>query len=163
MAVSGEASVARWRRVAALSAALVLAALGLLHVVWLRSTWPFATREQMLRTVVGSLDADKAPSVAATAIVAALLFMAAWIVLAAGHWAIWPLPARSRRIAMQVLGCTFLMRAVAGWVVSGWLKLPVEPFRHWDIWLYAPLTMLLGVAALTLAPRPASTPSRDNA
>jgi hypothetical protein len=63
-------------------------------------------------------------------------------------------PDRVPRWGVRVLAAALLVRATAGFVVSGsrWRDSP-ESFRRLDLAVYSPLCLALGVAATFLAAR----------
>ncbi|MFF4036849.1 DUF3995 domain-containing protein [Streptomyces sp. NPDC001816] len=129
-------------------AALGLAAAGLMHVVWVFSPWPLASRADYARTVVGVAEADL-PSGPLTATVAALLFLAAYLVAARSTAA---QPGWMIRTGPWVVAAALLGRGLVGVLVSG-LDLTDVPSDYvlWDLRLYSPLCLLLGGLTLFVA------------
>ena len=144
------------RRVSVASA-VVLGALAVLHGIWAFSPWPLNSRARFAEVVVG-VDERDLPSTAATLGVAGLLALAARLVpIRAG---VVPLvgPEWVPRWGVRVLAAALLLRAAAGFVVSGsrWGDRP-ESFRRLDLAVYSPLCLALGVAATFLAARERSS------
>ncbi|HVK21387.1 MAG TPA: DUF3995 domain-containing protein [Actinokineospora sp.] len=128
-------------------AAAVLVLVGVLHAVWMFSPWPLRTPEEFARKVVG-VEADKLPSRPLTALVVALLFVAAYLVAArAGIIAAigpdWGVP-----VGAAGVGVVLLLRGFGGLVQSS--RRDTE-FARLDLRVYAPLCVALGGACLVVA------------
>ena len=140
------------RRVSVASA-VVLGALAVLHGIWAFSTWPLSSRARFAEVVVG-VDEQDLPSPAAVLGVAGLLALAAPLgPMRAG--VVPPVgPEWVPRWGVRVLAAALLLRAAAGFVVSGFRcgDAP-ESFRRLDLAVYSPLCLTLGVAATFLAAR----------
>ncbi|MFH0245719.1 DUF3995 domain-containing protein [Streptomyces sp. HK10] len=147
-------------RPAAAVAALVLAALSSLHLVWLRSPWPLTGRERFLETVVGRTDPSSGPPPWMTLAVACLLAAAAWLLLARAGLVRGFLPHRILNAATGIVAVVLLLRGAAGLVLSGVIGQGPAPFRFWDLVLYSPLTLALGTVALLVTRTPAVRPRR---
>ncbi|MBN3932308.1 DUF3995 domain-containing protein [Streptomyces verrucosisporus] len=148
-------------RPAAAVAALTLAALSFLHLLWLRSPWPLAGRERFLETVVGRTAPSAAPPPWATLAVACLLAVAAWLVLARAGIVRGLLPHRVLNAMAWILAAVLLLRGAAGLVLSGVLGQGPAPFRFWDLVLYSPLTLALGTIAALVTRAPADRPQQS--
>ncbi|MGW3151241.1 DUF3995 domain-containing protein [Streptomyces sp. NPDC001177] len=138
-------------RLSGVVTAVGLASAGLMHVVWIFSPWPLASRTDYARTVVGVAEADL-PSAPLTATVAALLFLAAYLV-AVRSTAVPPaLPGWMNRSGPWVAATMLLGRGLIGTVVSA-LDLTDAPsdYTRWDLRLYSPLCLLLGGLSLYVA------------
>jgi hypothetical protein len=136
-------------RGAAIGAAVLLAAIAALHVVWTRSPWPCATREAFARTVLGTAHAVQMPSDGATYVVALLLLVAAWIALARVTLLPWPAPAWTLRVGAYVAGGVLALRGVAGIAQAILQPAATTPeFAFWSGWCYSPLALALGVALI---------------
>ena len=135
------------RRVSVASA-VVLGALAALHGIWAFSTWPLDSRARFAEVVVG-VDERDLPSPAAVLGVAGLLALAA--PLAPMRAGVVPLvgPEWVSRWGFRVLAAALLLRAAAGFVVSGfrWGDAP-ESFHRLDLAVYSPLCLALGAAAM---------------
>lgn len=147
-------------RIAAVAAALVLAALSSLHLVWLRSPWPLTSRERFLETVVGQTDPSSGPSPWMTLAVACLLAVAAWLVLAGAGFVRGLLPHRVLNAMTWILAAVLLLRGAAGLVLSGVIGQGPASFRFWDLVLYSPLTLALGTVAALVTCAPPARPQR---
>ena len=137
------------KRVAALAAAIVLAALAALHLVWTHSVWPLPTREAFARTVLGASSVARFPSPAATCVVAALLLVTALIALARAGLARWPLPAWTLRLGAWISGGVLTLRGLTGLAQA--ILAPqrtTHEFTLWSGWLYSPLALGLGLVLL---------------
>ncbi|MBY6061399.1 DUF3995 domain-containing protein [Microbacterium esteraromaticum] len=140
----------RPRRVLAVLAATVLAALGLLHVLWaLGNPWPASDAETLVATFLGSPGGVPMPGPLITMLVVAALLVAAALVLmrvsrgdtlrALGH------------LGTLGVGVVLALRAAVGFIVSGLLPhLVVEPYRTLDLWVYSPLCLTLAVAVFVV-------------
>ncbi len=147
---------ARLARLAAVVAATALGGLSALHLVWTISPWPLTNWPQWLSTVVGETDLRRLPPDWLTVIVAGLLAMAAWLVLARAGLARWslagrPLPAWMLRAGVWVVAAVLLARGAFGVVSTIVSHAGTRSFRTWDLWLYSPLTLALGLLAVVVA------------
>ncbi|WP_052390141.1 DUF3995 domain-containing protein [Streptomyces sp. NRRL B-24484] len=144
-AVEGErASAGAGGRTAAALAAAGLGAAAALHAVWTFSPWPLGSRAELATVVVGT-DESRLPSGPATAAVAGLLGVAAWLVVTAARPQSPLGSSRLVRSGVWTVSGVLALRGAGGAVVSG-LGLGNAPaeFRHWDLALYSPLCLALG-------------------
>ena len=146
--------MARPRQLAGLAAAAGLGLAAGVHAAWAAgSTWPASSRDELADLVVGR---RPFPSAVPTLEVSALLVGGAALVAAhAGY--LEPLRRRApglTRLGANTVAAVLIMRAVAGVAIS-WLSLAetAEPFRKWNLRLYSPLCLALGVGS-KLAARP---------
>ena len=144
-------------RAIAVSAAVVLSALALLHVVWTRSPWPLSTRQEFLDAHrIGGRGAP--PPLAMTLVVAGLLLAAAWVAACAGRAPAMVAP----RVDATLGPARHRQRVAAAW--SRWtdrpglLHLSTRAFEYWDIRLYSPLSLALGAAAVLVGIHPVLLP-----
>ena len=144
-------------RLVSVGSAIAFAVLAVLHGIWAVSPWPVDSRARYAEVVVG-VDERDLPSTAATLGVAGLLALAARLVLMRGGVVPPVGPAWVPRLGVRVLAAALLVRAAAGFVVSGsgWGDSP-ESFRRLDLAVYSPLCLALGVAATFLAARDGSS------
>ncbi|QFZ19087.1 DUF3995 domain-containing protein [Saccharothrix syringae] len=133
--------------VLASSTALVLLLVGVLHVVWVFSPWPFRSREDFARRVVG-VAVDRAPSAGATVGVALLLGVAAYLVAARGGVVGAPGPAWLTVVGAGGVAAVLLLRGVAGFAVSS--RRGTE-FARLDVRVYSPLCLALAAACGAVA------------
>jgi Protein of unknown function (DUF3995) len=124
--------------------AATLVGIGVLHAMWgTGSTFPFADREQLNDTVIGS---DATPSPAACYAVAGLLFTAGALV--AGL----PSPNnRLRRVGVGAVAATLGARAALGFAGRTDLVSPgsvSEKFRETDKRYLSPLCLALSLGAV---------------
>lgn len=132
----------------AIATAAVLSLLSLLHFIWLWSPWPFETRRDFSRAVLGALTVDLAPSPQATASVALLLATAAWILLARSGCVASRIPLWVLRTASWVIAAVFILRSSVGFLVSGVFTTLLTPeFNALNLALYSPLSLALGSGA----------------
>ncbi|MCI0384343.1 DUF3995 domain-containing protein [Streptomyces sp. CNQ085] len=148
------------RRPAAAAAALVLAALSFLHLLWLSSPWPLTSRQRFLETVAGQTGPSSGPPPWMTLAVACLLAVAAWLILARAGFVRGFLPYRVLNVATGTVAAVLLLRGAAGLVLSGVVGQGPAPFRFWDLVLYSPLTLALGTVAALVTRDPAGRPLR---
>ncbi|MGK5629004.1 DUF3995 domain-containing protein [Streptomyces sp. URMC 123] len=139
----------RFTKPAGWVAAAGLGAAAAMHVVWVRSPWPFRDRAEFTSAVAGVSEAE-GPSAAATATVAAALGSAAYLVAAQAGVAPRPLPARLVRLGTATVAGVLLLRGGGGLVHSG---LAAEPttFTRLNLALYSPLCLTLGALAAYVA------------
>ncbi|RKT55802.1 DUF3995 domain-containing protein [Saccharothrix australiensis] len=133
--------------VLALLTALVLAAVGALHVVWMFSPWPLRSREEFARRVVG-VEGDRLPPPALTAVVVVLLGVAAYLVLGRAGLLPVPGPAWLPVVGTAGLAAVLLLRGVRGLVSSPGKG---TEFARLDLRVYSPLCLALAAAAGSLA------------
>ncbi len=128
------------------------------HALWAAgSSWPAADRDRLADLVVGS---RPFPSSALTWLVTAALIVAGGIV--AWRSELTQLRGSDSVLARRVtlaLAAVFLLRGIGGLVASGLaLAEASDLFRSWDLRLYSPLCLVIGVAvALVARNRPNST------
>jgi hypothetical protein len=123
-----------------------------LHVLWAAgSSFPAASRRELAELVAGS---RRFPSTSATIGVAGLLATATVATAAqAGHLE----PVRRRvprlvRAATAVASVTLLARGAAGLAIELSRVTPTPSrFRKWDLALYSPLCLALGLGAASAA------------
>ncbi|WP_189888699.1 DUF3995 domain-containing protein [Streptomyces xantholiticus] len=138
------------------TAAVGLAAIGVLHGVWIFSTWPLANRAEFARTVVGVAEADL-PTPELTAAAAAVLGVASYVTAARADLVPQMRPRRLVRQGVWGVAGVLILRGAAGLVSSGLTSRPTD-FTRWDLALYSPLCLTLGglaayVAVSTRPPR----------
>jgi len=133
----------------------VLATIAALHAYWaFGGLWPAGSERRLIDTVIGDANMAQMPSMMATLMVAALIFAAALIALAAGE-SLSPAPARLARLAATGMGLVFFARGVGGYFFERFAWNPVEPFVKLNAWFYSPLCLAIGAAFLILALSPA--------
>lgn len=138
----------------ALVAVLGLGVAAAVHFYWAAGgIWPGSDRSDLARKVVGST--DEFPSTAMTLAVAVLLMIGAIVV--AGATGLWVLPASDSLVtaASWVVAGVLIVRAVAGFVLSGRRQGSGHgtPFSIRDLAVYSPLTLVLGASTvLALVP-----------
>ena len=128
--------------------AVVFSLLSVLHVAWV-----FGGRLAS-GTVIPVVDGKPAlrPSMGITLVVAGLLAAAALVVLVRAGILLPAFPPRLATLAAVVLGGILVLRAVGDFRFVGFFKsVRGTAFAHWDDWLYSPLSLALGLAALWLA------------
>ncbi|MEU4805326.1 DUF3995 domain-containing protein [Actinosynnema sp. NPDC023587] len=126
----------------ALLTAVVLVAVGGLHVVWAFSPWPLRSREEFASRVVG-VPADRLPSPGLTLAVAALLALAGYLVAARGGVVGAPGPAWLTVVGTAGVAAVLLLRGAGGLVSSA--RGGTE-FARLDRRVYSPLCLVLAAA-----------------
>ncbi|TWP53867.1 DUF3995 domain-containing protein [Lentzea tibetensis] len=125
----------------ALLTAVVLVLIGALHVVWMFSPWPLRTREEFARRVV-DVPVDKLPTAGMTAVVAVLLGVAGYLVVARAGLVTAAGPGWLPAVGTGCVAAVLLLRGAGGLVVSS--RRSTE-FARLDRLYYSPLC--LGLAA----------------
>lgn len=138
------------------AAMLGLGAAAAMHIIWVFSPWPFDDRAEFTRTLVGVSEAEP-PSAAATAAVAVALGAAAYLVAAQAGLAPRLLSTRLGRLAAATVAGVLLLRGCAGLVSSGFAD-ESTTYTRWDLALYSPLCLTLGVLAAYVAKNKEVTP-----
>jgi uncharacterized protein (DUF2062 family) len=135
-------------RLVALLAAVILLALGLAHIYWAlggRTGSAAAVPEVSGRPVFQ-------PSRPGTLAVAIALFAAAVLIATAGRLLVDPLVQPIVRILTFCLGAVFLARSVGDFRLVGFFKrVQGSRFARLDTLVYAPLCLILGLAAMFVA------------
>ncbi len=131
--------------VSAVLLALTFTMLAALHLYWaLGGTW--GANAVLPETPGGGKIFS--PRVLETAVVAALLVVAATVVVNAVGFVSLPLPAWTTRVGVWVLATSLFLRAVGEFRYVGFFKrVRGTRFARWDSRLYSPLCLVL--AALT--------------
>jgi Protein of unknown function (DUF3995) len=118
------------------------------HAAWaVGSSWPAQNRVELAELVVGT---PTFPSAAATWGVVGLCLTGAALVLAQINdlSSLRRRAPRAVKAAVGVLAAGLLIRGVGGLVVSGGeLVDATENFRRWDLILYSPVCIILGLCA----------------
>ena len=145
-------------RVIARIAAVVLAAVGALHAVWIVSPWPLTTWRDMARTVVGVEGEAGLPPTWMVLAVAFLLLVAAYVVAVRTQWLPRVGPDWVYRSGVWVIAAVLAFRGVVSLVVSlgGLVDAPAE-FTYWDIRVYSPLCLALALGAVAAARLPTTS------
>ncbi len=136
-------------RLSGATAALGLGAAGVLHAIWTSSPWPFASRADFARTVVGGTEAEL-PTAGLTAIAAVALGSAAYLVAAQARLVPQVGPRRLAHVGVGVTAGALLLRGAAGMASSGLAGQPTE-YTRWDLTLYSPLCLALGALTAYVA------------
>lgn len=127
-----------------------LALVAALHAAWMVTSWPLESDAEFAEVVVGSTE-GQAPPAAASAAMALLLGIAAWLIwrrarapLEAQPWYV--------RIGAWVVATVLLIRGALGLLVSG-LDVTTSPPRYdlWDVRIYSPVCLVLGALSLLVA------------
>lgn len=129
-----------------LTAALTLTSIAALHVAWATgSPWPARSAAHLSAYVIGGLSARDLPPPSACLTVTAALLVAAVLVLAAPMT-----PTGSPvRTGAQVVAGVLILRGAAGYALPALVRsMRGTPFVPLNAWLYSPLCLLLGAAAL---------------
>lgn len=131
-----------WQEIAGTVTAVVLAAIGALHVVWAFTPWPAGDYETLARFVYGG---PQLPPKGPCLVVGCGLFAAGYEVLAIAGAVPGIGPEYLVRAGVWTLVLVLLARGVAGPLFS--LRGSRE-FRFWNLAAYSPLCVALGLGAL---------------
>jgi hypothetical protein len=126
----------------------ILAILGLIHVYW-----AFGGQTGSAAAVPESAGRPAfKPSRSSTLAVAFALFVAAALVMAAARLIADPFPPPTVRILTFGLGAVFVVRSIGDFRLLGFFKrVRGSRFAQLDTFVYAPLCLVLGLAALFVA------------
>lgn len=134
--------------------ALILAAAGLVHLIWAFGiNWPIRDEAALARAVVGTRGVEKMPPRLASAIVSTCLFGAAiWALMMRGFL----LAGFSKYIMLLgglALFAVFIGRGVFGVLPAFERAMPEQPFLRLNRIIYSPLCVFIaiGFALLVLA------------
>lgn len=129
--------------VVSVALASVLLVLSALHVVW-------AVRNRFEGNVVIPKVGRKmafVPSRASTIVVAVALLAGALVALGQGRVIDLGMPRALGRLAAEVAGVAFLLRAIGEFRLVGFFKRVRDTdFARWDTWLFSPLSTVMGSA-----------------
>ncbi len=126
----------------------ILSIIAAIHVYWgLGGLWPGGTEQALINTVLGNPRATSMPSSEVTFIVAFLIFSAGLVALIASRIII-PKLSTLAKVPAFVLMLIFMARgAIALFIGLRSPDLPItEPFRTYDLWMYSPLCLIIGVS-----------------
>ena len=139
------------QRLVAVTLAAIFFALSLLHVGW---AFGFKAASGAVIPVVEGKPALH-PSRAVTLVVAGLLAAAALVVLVRAGLLLTGFSPFLASVACSTLGAILVLRGVGEFRLVGLFKsVRGTAFARWDSWLYSPLALALGLAAIWLATRP---------
>ncbi|MGA9870776.1 MAG: DUF3995 domain-containing protein [Rhodococcus sp. (in: high G+C Gram-positive bacteria)] len=120
-------------------AAAVLIAIGVLHIVWLRTSWPWNSPAELNSAVFGSSEATPPPAILYWATGAALVAAGVLVLMQAGA-----VPALTpewlRGIAMWALAGVLLLRGVGGYFMNSNAS---AEFVRLNSYVYSPLCIAL--------------------
>lgn len=122
------------------------------HVYWaVGGTWPADDSESLARAVMGPTSAKMAPWWASLAVAAALGLGAALVLGRAGLIDL-GLPDLLVRLGVWGLSGVFLLRAVGGFVLSGFIRArKPDVFSHLDAVIYSPLCLTIAALSALVA------------
>ncbi len=102
------------------------------------------------------LPSPQAPSFAWLTVAVALA-LAALVVFARADLILTSIPTRLSTLGCLVVGAIFALRAIGEFEALGFFRSIKETdFAFWDMWLYTPLSLVLGLSTLWLAMTPRS-------
>ena len=129
-------------------ALLVVAAF---HALWVFTPWPLASRAEFAEVVVGVAEAD-APGAMLTALVTALVVLAAWIVAVRGGLLPAVGPTWLHRAGTWTVAGVLGLRGVGGLMMSS-LHLVDQPERYVraDLAIYSPVCVAIAACVLVTA------------
>jgi hypothetical protein len=131
----------------ALLTATVLMLVGVLHVVWMFSPWPLRTREEFARRVV-DVPVEKLPTPGMTGVVAVLLGIAGYLVVARVELVAVAGPGWLPAVGTGGVALVLLLRGAGGLVMSS--RRSTE-FARLDRRYYSPLCLVLALSCATVA------------
>lgn len=133
------------------TASALLLVVAAIHVYWaVGGTWPADDSESLARAVMGPTSAKMAPWWASLAVAAALGLGAALVLGRAG--AIDLGPDLLVRLGVWGLSGVFLLRAVVGFVLSGFLPArKPDVFSRLDAAIYSPLCLTIAALSALVA------------
>lgn len=134
-------------------AAAALLVIGGFHVVWVRSSWPFATRREFIRNLGGRADGELPPTFALQSLgVAALLSVAAFLVGAKADLVPGGVSTTLVTVGAWGVAAVLAIRGIAGLVQSGFELGDVPArYRYLDLRVYSPLCLVLsGLIVVTV-------------
>jgi hypothetical protein len=137
-----------WRDIAGTAAAVLLAGIGILHLVWMVSPWPARSREELAKHVYGR--GTTLPSAAACAAVGTGLLAAAYCVLARAGIASDLGLQTLFRLGTWLLAGVLLLRGIAGPLLN---RGAGPTFARLNLVAYSPLCVTLGLCTLAVATR----------
>lgn len=126
-------------------AAAALVVIGAFHVLWVRSSWPFATRREFIRDLGGRPNGELPTTFALQSLgVAALLGAAAFLVAAKADLVPGGVSTTLVTVGAWGVAAVLTVRGVAGFVQSGF-ELGDAParYRFLDLRVYSPLCLVL--------------------
>ena len=126
-------------------AAAALLVIGAFHVVWVRSSWPFATRREFVRNLGGRRDGELPTTFALQSLgVAVLLGAAAFLVGAKADLIPGGIPTTLITVGAWGVAAVLTVRGIAGLVQSGFeLSDSPERYRFFDLRVYSPVCLVL--------------------
>ena len=131
--------------------ALVLVALGILHLLWaMGSTFPAANGQELARMVVGRRGITRMPPAGASLFVAICLFLAAILALTLGRVVPWNVPPLVLAPVGLMAAAVFAGRGIVGILPAFERAAPEQPFLKLNRRIYSPLSFLIGVGFLLL-------------
>ena len=132
--------------------AIVLACLGLLHLIWAAGMpFPFPNEQSLARSIVGRRGITRLPSRTSVALLGVLLLAAACAAAIMGHYAA-DLPALKLLLVPVglFLSAIFLLRGLVGILPAFERAAPEQPYLSLNRRLYSPLCALIGAGFLAL-------------
>lgn len=139
------------QKLVAIALATVFALLSAMHVAW---AFGGKLASGAVIPVVEGRPAMQ-PTRGTTLVVAGLLAAAALVVLVRAGVLLTRVPPLLASVACSTLGAILVLRGIGEFRLVGLFKsVRGTAFARWDSWLYSPLALALGLAALWLATRP---------
>ena len=140
------------RTCAALAAAVIFAAMAVLHAYWaVGGLWPGRDNESLAQIVVGSAPGTRAPGPGPCWLVAACLAATAFTVLGTSGLLPIPVPPAWLRWAAWAGAIALSLRGLAGFAVALMQPTRTSPFARLDVILYSPLCLLLSFLTIVAA------------
>ncbi|TVL89039.1 DUF3995 domain-containing protein [Streptomyces sp. SAJ15] len=127
---------------AAWIAAIALLAIGLLHVVWAFSPWPFESTEIFVKSVFGAKDGAWPFPAALSAVMGLVIIVAAVVPLMVNDTVPQLGPSWMRTVAIYGLAVALLGRGLGGYAMNSG---SAEEFSRLNSAVYSPLCIALGL------------------
>ncbi|WP_331766247.1 DUF3995 domain-containing protein [Embleya sp. NBC_00896] len=137
-----------WRKVVGVSVGAVLAAIGVQHMVWEFTPWPFSSEDEWASHLLGS-ESARVPA-PLSFLVGSGLVVSGYLPLASARLAPEIGPPWVYRLGTWGLAATLLLRGLGGPLLNSGTT---EVHTHWNLWLYSPLCVALGAGIVAVAPR----------
>jgi hypothetical protein len=152
----GKVAVQMSRIYAGIAAAILLV-IGVMHLIWAFSPWPLATWTDFARVVLGAPD-SKVPAILPPMSIGVGIALCAAAYLTLARVGVVPTigPAWVDRVGVWVVAVVMLGRATVAGFLPSTLHLAGTPdvYVRWDLMLYSPLCLVLGLLAVKVALSP---------
>lgn len=139
-------------KILSLSVTLLLFVIAMIHILWGQGIWwPVRDEAELARTVVGAKGLSAMPSPLACFSVAIALMVIASLSLILGHHVVTDIfPRWLVSLLALAASLVFLLRGLVGYTAVWMDMTPEDPFRTYDMWVYSPLCIFLGLSLFIL-------------